>query len=50
LTSEESSVEPTKAKGETMGEKTMEVADKVAEEMGIPTWGVIAIFVGTSFA
>lgn len=36
---------PTKGKGEEVGEKAMEMADKLAHEMGIPTWGLIAIII-----
>ncbi|XP_071454840.1 synaptotagmin 1 isoform X2 [Hetaerina americana] len=35
---------PTKGK-EDVGEKAIEIADKLAHEMGIPTWGLIAIII-----
>ncbi|CAO1358349.1 unnamed protein product [Diamesa hyperborea] len=36
-------VEPTKSEGEKISEKAAEIAGEVAEKMGIPTWGLVAI-------
>jgi hypothetical protein len=44
--SEEASAEPTKDVGEEISEKAMDIAEHLAEDMGIPTWGFIAIVVG----
>lgn len=35
--------EPTKSEGEKISEKAAEIAGEVAEKMGIPTWGLVAI-------
>lgn len=37
--------EPTKSTGEKSIEKMEEITEKIAEEMGIPTWGVVTIIV-----
>lgn len=37
---------PTESEAEKIKEKTMEIADKVATELGIPTWGLVAIVIG----
>lgn len=37
---------PTESEAEKIKEKTMEIADKVATELGIPTWGLVAIIIG----
>jgi hypothetical protein len=44
--SEEASAEPTQGVGEEISEKAMDIAEHLAEDMGIPTWGFIAIVVG----
>lgn len=44
---DEGSTEPptTTAKSE-VAEKAMEIANKVASEMGIPTWALVSIIIG----
>lgn len=37
---------PTESEAEKIKEKTIEMADKVAHELGIPTWGLVAIIIG----
>lgn len=34
---------PTKSEAEKIGDKAMEIADKIGHETGIPSWGVVAI-------
>uniref|UniRef100_A0A1B0CZ97 C2 domain-containing protein n=1 Tax=Phlebotomus papatasi TaxID=29031 RepID=A0A1B0CZ97_PHLPP len=37
---------PTKGEAEKMGEQAVEMATKFAHDMGIPTWGLVAILIG----
>lgn len=41
-----SSPAPTKSVPENLKEKVGEMTEHLAEEMGIPTWGLVAIIVG----
>lgn len=40
---DESTSAPTKSEAEKIGDKAMEIADKIGQETGIPPWGVVAI-------
>lgn len=40
------SPEPTESDAEKIKEKTIEIVDKVAHEIGIPMWGMVAIIIG----
>lgn len=41
-----STIAPTKSKTEEVGEQAVELTTKLAKEMGLPTWGLVAILVG----
>lgn len=38
--------EPTESVEEKIKEKTIEIVDKVAQEIGIPMWGMVTIIIG----
>ena len=37
---------PTKGETEKMSEQAVEIATKLAHDIGIPTWGLVAIIIG----
>lgn len=37
---------PVKSESENIGEKMEEITEHLAQEMGIPTWGLVAIIIG----
>lgn len=41
-----SAPEPTESDAEKIKEKTIEIVDKVAHEIGIPMWGMVTIIIG----
>lgn len=43
-----STIATAKGEAEKIGEKAAEMADKLAHEIGIPTWGLVAIIIGVS--
>ena len=45
FTEEESTAEPTESTRQKIQDTTLKVADVIAEKTGIPTWGVVSIFV-----
>lgn len=40
------SPEPTESDAEKIKDKTMEIVEQVAHEVGIPTWGMVTIIIG----
>lgn len=49
MTKEEASTAlPTISTGKEIEKKMEEITEKLAEEMGIPTWGVVSIVIGKS--
>lgn len=51
MTKDESSTAlPTISTSKEIEKKMEQITEKLAEEMGIPTWGVVSIIIGTLFS